>query len=241
MTIGEFARREAEKRRRKLGTALRAAQRDPSEEAIHVARTSWRRLEAVVRMLPWLVERREWKPFRKKLKALMRCSSEVRDRDLALQIVAGPEPLRQAIAAQRELWRGAYRERLAGAMPVRLTLRGENEETLEEAARALLAEAEAHYQEASEEVRDSRDAEALHEFRIVAKRYRYALEFFDPKGARVNEVKAVQDELGELQDRVAAIGICKAAAGDTGLIEEVLAGLREEVRVRMEGLKIGSQ
>lgn len=52
----------------------------------------------------------------------------------------------------------------------------------------------------------SDDSQALHRFRILAKRLRYAVEILDPEGGKpwLTPLRLVQENLGKMQDAVVA-------------------------------------
>ncbi len=81
--------------------------------------------------------------------------------------------------------------------------------TTREGAASLLPEYTTAFFRAGRKALAKGDLETLHEFRIAAKKFRYVLEMFAPLygpafTARVQELKRLQDVLGELNDLATA-------------------------------------
>jgi CHAD domain-containing protein len=99
----------------------------------------------------------------------------------------------------------------------------------------------------SEGVLDLGDIERLHDMRVATRRLRAALEVFRPcfpgkefRRAR-KLLKALADALGERRDRDVAIEFLEGflgdvPAGDSGRLEILIAGLRDEQRQANEDL-----
>lgn len=83
-----------------------------------------------------------------------------------------------------------------------------------EAAKLLLPDFSRKFYRAGREAFEKGDAESLHEFRIAAKKFRYALELFQPLyGPRFRQklagLKKLQDFLGHLNDLATVRGLAK--------------------------------
>lgn len=104
-----------------------------------------------------------------------------------------------------------------------------------EAASALLPELTRDFYHAGRHAFAQGDSESLHEFRIAAKKFRYALELFRPLyGPKFAEklagLKKLQDYLGRLNDLATARALIAGHdAGDFGAWME-----KEGARVRAE-------
>ena len=73
------------------------------------------------------------------------------------------------------------------------------------------------------------DYERLHQFRLLAKRFRYTLEMFEPvfgpEIARgVKELRGLQDKLGAVNDCITALSLIAANPDAVAAIEKLLAG-----------------
>lgn len=246
MTLGEFAAPEFERRRDLLEKALLQAMAAPEVEAVHKVRTSWRRLEAAVKLLPWLPSKTRWQEFRPRMKSLMRASAELRDRDNALLRLERFEPLCLAILGQRKLWESEFHRRAEGMFPYSLPLR---RHFPKEARQDATAEAERIIEDleirtATERARlgPGSKTEEWHRFRILTKRERYSLEFFsgldDKFAKRAEFIKGRQDTLGAVEDIVAAVRVARAASPEKRLIREALDFLEVELRHKLEALDV---
>jgi CHAD domain-containing protein len=72
------------------------------------------------------------------------------------------------------------------------------------------------------------DYEQLHQFRLLAKRFRYTLELFQPVfGSEITRgvkaLRGLQDRLGAINDCVTALGLIAANPGAVVAIEKLLA------------------
>jgi CHAD domain-containing protein len=246
MTLGEFAAPEFERRRELLEKALIHSLAEPEVEAVHRVRTSWRRLEAAVRLLPWLVSKHRWEDFRPPMKSLMAAAAELRDRDNAMERLAQFEPLCLAIRGQRRLWEAEFHLRVEAMFPFTLPLRrrfpaasGQDaltlaKQTIEDLERKALAE--------RAKLGPGSNTEEWHRFRILTKRERYSLEFFsgldDEFEKRAALIKERQDLLGAVEDVAAAMRVARAASPAKRLIREALEFLEIELRHKLEALDV---
>jgi CHAD domain-containing protein len=96
------------------------------------------------------------------------------------------------------------------------------------ARRTLPKLAKEFFAAGSAAARVSTDYEQLHQFRLVAKRFRYSLELFQPmfgeemkQGAKA--LRGLQDKLGAMNDCVTALGLIADSPGATAAIEKLLA------------------
>ncbi len=245
MTLGEYASHEIEARRQRLSEAAVAALESPEVEAVHRVRTSWRRLEAAVSLVPALPDPREWEGLRRCFKKVMSLSGELRDRDNALVRFAHDANLTLALRGQRGLWETPFRQALARSIPLELTLARNDSRDATSAAADLITRSREKLQKQQKRLRGQDDPQRWHKFRIAAKRHRYALEFFqnlpgEDYAASLDRYKAVQDVLGALQDLSAAADVARAAAGDAALIREPLRALKRERRAMLALLSVES-
>lgn len=236
--MGEFAAPEFERRRDLLEKALLQALVAPEVESIHKVRTSWRRLEAAVKLLPWLVATRRWDGFRIRMKAVMKVAAELRDRDNAMDRLHRFGPLCLAIQGQRRLWESEFHRCAEAMFPFALPLRkrfppaaGENADA---EAERILSDLEVKSQEERRKLGPTSQTEDWHRFRILTKRQRYSLEFFsalqEAYAAEALRVKDRQDILGAVEDVVAAIRVARAAIPKNKLIREPLDFLNAELK-----------
>jgi CHAD domain-containing protein len=194
--------------------------RTPSSDAVHDLRVAIRRLaQALVTFKDHLV-RKAVKRIRRKLKAVLSAAGRVRDCDIAIKILSrtkrpGAGSLLHQIGVRR---RGAERALLASLKRLSLcthvsywcddlSLPSHNETSMT----ALAQEARGNLPQLAQRFFDAGKAasqtsgERLHEFRILAKRFRYTLELFVPvySGSTeewMREIKKVQSTLGAMND-----------------------------------------
>lgn len=113
--------------------------------------------------------------------------------------------------------------------------------TAAEAARQVLPVLAAEYFAAGRKTfRKKADPETLHAFRIRTKRFRYTLELFQPLygpglSSRLEQLRKVQQYLGDINDCVITEGLVRSAAGD-GAPRELLDALAARARQRRRKL-----
>ncbi len=84
----EFAHQQTLILLRRFGLQVTRAARTGDPEAIHHLRVSIRRLSRCLRVFAQFYPGRGWKKFRRRLKELMDACARVRDRDVALGVLA---------------------------------------------------------------------------------------------------------------------------------------------------------
>jgi CHAD domain-containing protein len=246
MTLGDFAAPEFERRRELLEKALLQAMAAPEVEAVHKVRTSWRRLEAAVKLLPWLTPKPRWEDFRLRMKSVMKASAELRDRDNALIRLKGIEALCLTMEGQRRLWEPEFHRRAEAMFPYSLPMRERfPAEALQDAAtkaERIIEDLEMKTAAERSRLGPGSKTEEWHRFRILTKRERYSLEFFsglnDEYAKRAEFIKERQDTLGAVEDVVAAVRVARAAAPAKRLIREALEFLEMELRHKVEALGV---
>ncbi len=109
----EYARQQTAILLRRLAFQLNRAARNGDAEAIHDLRVAIRRLNRGLRVFAQFYPDDSWKRIRRRLARLMKMAGEVRDRDIARELLAhaGVAP-RAAIVARLEAERGKARHEL---------------------------------------------------------------------------------------------------------------------------------
>lgn len=110
LPMDEFARQRVEELLDRLDAQVTNVSRQAGPEAIHDLRVSIRRLTQALRALKGLFSKRRIEPMRRDLRAMMNVAAEIRNRDIALELLqeAGVDPgakLRTTLAGQRDSWR----------------------------------------------------------------------------------------------------------------------------------------
>ena len=230
-------------------------------EHVHAARVATRRAGAALRMYADFMPERPRKRMRKMLKGIRDSMGEARDLDVYLERLANDtdQASRELIARLERQRRLRQSDIIRAAMPLLL------EEKLRNRVGKLIRKSEKHAvrklrqrpfgEWATERLAhewqamvagvpgDNPGAAELHEFRIVTKQFRYALELLGgglPSKLRKSlypQVKRLQARLGEIQDHAVAAEKLAAWQSGAGSKRErrLLEKLEGEERKRYEG------
>ncbi|HEV2446241.1 MAG TPA: CHAD domain-containing protein [Candidatus Sulfopaludibacter sp.] len=100
------------------------------------------------------------------------------------------------------------------------------------ARRVLPRLAQDYFEAGRKVVEEKRSAKALHRFRLATKRFRYALELFQPLygpslGRRLKAVHAIQDVLGKISDQQTILDLLE---GDKEIEAKVKRALKRSSR-----------
>lgn len=88
--------------------AITSAARTPDEEAVHKMRVSIRRLQQAIRLFRQYFDSRGFEHVKDRMRAIMEVAGELRNRDIAMKLVADADGDTGELAAQRL----AYKEKL---------------------------------------------------------------------------------------------------------------------------------
>jgi len=222
-TTGRFATEQAARLLGRLAFQIARTIKSGGADEVHDLRVAIRRFMRVLVVLRPCFPRNESRRIRRRLKSIMAQAGSVRDRDIALGLLAkrapsAPSPLVRQLRTDRDeaattltvslkRWvrrnlSGRWRDALQGesaaedfcASPVPVT-----------AKRTLPRMAKEYFASGKDAARDKAPAEELHRFRIAAKNLRYTIDLFAPLyGASLNgllqQLKGVQTLLGEIND-----------------------------------------
>jgi CHAD domain-containing protein len=112
--IDRFAHASASRLKRKLAKQIRRAAKHPEEEAIHDLRVATRRYSQCVREFQQFFPKRRTKRILKRLGRLMDMAAELRNRDIAVQLIgASAKELSGSLLVEREQFRRKLARRLA--------------------------------------------------------------------------------------------------------------------------------
>jgi len=107
----QYARRQTAALLSKLGREIARAAGDASPDAIHDVRVAIRRLSRCLRVFAQFYPRQSWKKARAELSELLHAAGAVRDRDIALELLAKAAiPRRSPIYAKLHAERAKARE-----------------------------------------------------------------------------------------------------------------------------------
>jgi CHAD domain-containing protein len=226
---------------RRLNFQIRTSLGNDDAETVHDLRVGIRRLmQAMLVFAPCLYAREIGKAWRR-LKRIMAAASLVRNCDIATKLCGKradrfqkkiqsrrDNGRRKLIVALQHWTRGNYS---AGLIDSSATSTARNQEFgrngIESTARRVLCKTTKRFfragNQAAEEAASPRE---LHEFRIVAKQFRYTLELFLPvcrqsAAVRLNQIKAIQTSLGDVND-CETVRVMLAKWGGRGRINRFL-------------------
>jgi CHAD domain-containing protein len=226
--------------------------KSPHPDAVHDLRVAIRRCEQALVTFKAHVPRKSLKRIRKQLKSVLSCAGRLRDYDIAGKILAkskqpGAAALHRRIRLQRK---DAQKTLLIGLRRLSLRTRVSrwcddlkvNDSpvefhmgTLRDIARGVLPRLAERFFRAGGTASAHSSGEKLHEFRIRAKKFRYALELFEPVyGAAVEEwtreIKSVQTILGSMNDYRTVLSMAVAARCSKKLKASLKRSERRKVR-----------
>lgn len=226
------------------------ARRD--SDAIHDLRVAVRRLaQGLIVFKPCFASKKP-KKIRRFLKAIMTRAGEVRDCDIAIQLLskiqsAGTVQLRNELNVRRRAAVDALLEGLKRWKARRLSAKWRRELeaarlldnpshfTIEETARQILPrDAKGFFECGEQAARPQASAEELHRFRIAAKKFRYSLELFadlyQAAASRwLERLKKTQQLLGSVNDCRAARSLISAI----GIYRKIEAALKKRQERKM--------
>lgn len=228
----KFVRAQTQVRLKKLQAEFRRATRSPEDpEAVHDLRVAIRRFVQCLRAFKQFFDEEQAKKIRKSLKKLMKRSGEVRNRDITIDLLkeAGLDGApavaaleRQRLDAEKEFVRTLHRwpKRRAEEWSSRLKPSPHGDgpwDASQDApanARAVLPAMTGDLFEAGgEAAAPEAGHDAMHQFRLRAKRLRYTLEIFEPvyRAGGSEDLKRALGQMKDLQDRLGAINDCVTA------------------------------
>jgi CHAD domain-containing protein len=211
-------------------------------EPIHDLRVATRRFQTALALFKGHFPARDLKKIKRRLKDLMDLSSEVRDFDIATKVLTksglpGAAPVKEKLAEQRKeslsqlvaaLRRWASRN---SSQKWRAVLAGGVNGNGRDAASRLPKMAKQFLAHGDDAAQKKASADDLHTYRIEAKKFRYALEIFQPAfGAAakewLNRLRKVQSLLGNVHD----YQMMREVAADLGADAELEAWLKKRQR-----------
>jgi len=218
--ISKYARNETRTCLRHFKTNLRqAAKHSDDPDAIHDLRVSIRRLTQCFRIFRDLLDPAPVKKLRRRLHKIMEYCGDVRNRDIALELLkecgltespSVPKLKTARADAARKLHRSLKKERRRHHRALSAATRPPHRAW--QIATRLPALAADFFQTGGAAVAPGSSYQTLHRFRLRSKRFRYTLERFEPfygsemaSGAKA--LKGLQDHLGAINDCVTTIDL----------------------------------
>ncbi len=247
VSTARFASEQVDRLLGRLAVQIARTVRSDGSEEVHDLRVAVRRfLRALVVFKPCF-PRKECAEVRRGLKKIMLRAGAVRDRDIALRLLAKRDSSAAADVARqfraerkqaaRTLALGLKRwVRRSRSAQWRTALGGGGEGFQDEpvgaaAPRILAGLAKGYFRAGKRAAREKAPTEELHRFRIAAKNLRYTLDLFEPAygdaiGGPVEELKAVQTVLGAINDCAVVREMVEGRGGS----EEILSSLKKRQR-----------
>jgi CHAD domain-containing protein len=224
---------------RRFASQVSRTAKEDDAEAIHNLRVAIRRLRRCLQVFSGFYPGRSWKKIRRRLADLMDAAGEVRDRDIALELLAAAgissrsAVVRQLEGERRQAGRmlqlelGRWKERdLARKWRAELEVKSMKKAgtvkwnpragAAANARRELPRLVAEYFAWVRELVAEDPAPPKLHQARLAGKRLRYTLELFRPcygsaLEQRLDTLKKLQQVLGEVNDTAAAGGLLRKA------------------------------
>jgi CHAD domain-containing protein len=234
METHAFAVAQATRLLERLAFQINGVVHSPHAGAIHDLRVAIRRFSQVLSACQACFPRRPVRKMRRRLKLIMALAGEVRDTDVALQLIAaaGAGSLEAQLRARRKTAAGRllgslkhwtarksvskWRSAMESGIPPR-ELRQSKAETFAHGELPRLAAR--FFREGARAAAPEASAGERHRFRLAAKKFRYTLElfaeFYSPTAAHwIAQVKGLQSLLGAMNDCRAVRHLVDTLGGD---------------------------
>ena len=243
-----YASAQTRKRLKKLVVQLRHAVRHSHDpDAIHDFRVSTRRFIQSLKVFGQFFDRQSTRKMRRRLRRLMDLSGEARNCDIALELLEltgfSNKKCESLLRRRRKLAEETFATLLSRWHKRRLSEQWSRQLTVVtgvsgdwdcarpvdvNAHRALPHLAKEFFAAGTVTTRARTDYEQLHQFRLLAKRFRYTLEMFQSVfgleiGRGVKALRGLQDQLGAINDCVTARSLISAYPDAVTVIENLLA------------------
>ncbi len=252
-TTGHFAEEQADELLRQLALQVGLAIESPGADEVHDLRVSIRRLICALVVFKPCFPRKDSRRIRRALKKIMALAASVRDRDIALRLLAklvpsAPNSLIRLLQTEREeaakilvvcleRW---VRRNLSDQWHSSLDGEGLAEDFRADpvavtATRMLPRMVREYFRCGKDATHKKSSAEELHRFRLAAKNLRYTLDLFAPLyGTSVDDLlqqlKGVQALLGEINDCATVRRMVPRHKGG----RRILAALKRRQRRKVE-------
>lgn len=255
-TMARFAVRQALARRTRLDEMMHSASQKVNDpETIHDLRVAIRRFTQCLRAFAQFFDATRVKRIRKRLRKILKRAGEVRNYDIAIELLVGVNLLEGDLAAELQAKRMDAQKRFADRLCEPKNWRvfeswtasgGEMNgtrrlwnpsRTVQQNARTVLPRLAAELFAAGRRAAlQDADYETMHRFRLLGKRFRYTLELFDgvygEEFARgLEELKMLQDKLGAVNDCVTSVGLLKGHREARAALVKLRKSRSEEFRI----------
>jgi len=248
MDIPPFAAEHARRRLERLAFQVNSTTRSPVPEAVHELRVAIRRSIQALTVFKACFPRRETKRVRKELKEILTAAGAVRDCDIAAKVLSKIQPPGSAALAQQFRTDRKVKEKSLIALLKRWAARKSISKwcnglelgaprpfpgTVESLARRMLRGiGKEFFKSGGQAAAAGNSGEHLHDFRILAKKFRYTLELFSPACP-----SALDNQIGRIKEIQSLLG----AINDYQTVRNMVAASREQPRLEAELKKSQNQ
>lgn len=218
-----------------LADALHVAAQHPGDaDAIHKLRVSTRRFGQCLRVFEAAFEKSAVKKIRRRMKKWMKRCGEARNGDITLALLKqGGFGARSAVAKQVQAIRADAERELEKHLP-----KADKRDIGEKWGAQVLTDrleqvpppdfvtlTEELFAEGAIAASPETSYEDVHQFRLLAKRYRYSVELLGGDAAEtvVDGMKTLQDKLGDMNDCVTALDLIEGHARAEQFLQDLLA------------------
>jgi CHAD domain-containing protein len=226
--------------------ALEAAQQNAADpDHLHDLRVASRRFSQALRLFRDFLKKKDVKRMRARIHDIVHTCGSVRDCDVTLATLAAADVHEPELVAEIEQQRQERLEQLkqslADGVPEPAAWRHQLEprspngatwfpdQTAAASSARVLPVMAAELFRAGAAAVASGESDKLHRFRLLGKRFRYSLELFsDVDGATLEQMKALQDGLGAINDCAAAIPYAEGHPDAQQRLQVLLAHRRAE-------------
>jgi CHAD domain-containing protein len=209
----EFAARQTRRLSRQLAVQINRALKSCDARAVHQVRVAIRRFNQGVAVCKPCFPAKDLRKCRRRLKKIMSAAGEVRNCDVADKLLdrwslPHADRLRLKLTIRREEAARDLVAELKRWTDRRLTAQDSPGTNLHEMAQhAVNRIAEDFLERGNEAASAKASPHDMHRFRIVAKKFRYTLELFQPLNSLVERTKRVGALLGDINDCVTAAAL----------------------------------
>jgi CHAD domain-containing protein len=249
-----FVESNLQSRLKKIASNLRKTAKDPEDAGhIHDLRVAIRRYTQGLRIFKHLLNGGRVKKMRRRLKTVMEFCGTIRNCDIALEVLkaAGaeaPAHLKRRLDerrsdAMRDL--GDFVDRSGGEKTTKqwsgwLRAKPGPEQTIACSARRVLRPMTKDFLDAGVAAANPETTPMeMHQFRLMAKRFRYSLEIFSqaagPECKRwITQVRALQEHLGGINDCVTTRDLIAEPGNSSHRLRDVKAAVERLLEQRIE-------
>ena len=213
METQQFVTRQTRRLSRQLALQINRALQSCDARAVHQVRVAIRRFSQGVAVCKPCFPAKDLRKCRRRLKKIMSAAGEVRNCDVADKFLdrwrmPHPDRLRSKLTSRREDSARVLVAELKRWTDRKLTAQDSSVTNLQEMAQhALDRIAQDFLERGNEAASPKASPHHMHRFRIVAKKFRYTLELFQPLNPLVERIKRVSALLGDINDCVTAAAI----------------------------------